>query len=653
MSARYPIPQELKLEAYERRKHDAELDNLTLTLNLIPGNDGVGAICQGFIDAIANHDVAVRSVEDQWVSMQHISKDFKVKNRIYRNIDGAWNTLSADNKADFDEFQELIPRVQNAEERLKVVKDPKVKIKLETDWARFQELEPTCQKLDQAKATLEVARVNRDAAQKILMENDAKLTKFRSEERNLSSKITDDHVIADEKGIQISAAFPNIQPNSILHELNGVCVEDKTYKEIVQALKKLKPPHETVFRRYDYRYDPFHSTWHSLSQLREMGVFMDDPMITKSEFVRCAAVGDFQSVKSSLLRGEDPNCTDYTGCTALIAAAGNRHSDMCELLIRAGADAEKRDTNQFTPLLATVKKGFMDIVRQLCEYGADRTAKDKNKRNGLYFALTSGSIDMVKFFLNSTNSNEPETLWGFTPMHTAANQGNQELVEMLLAHGGSIYRKCNQGRTPEDVAREGGFEELTAFLEMERFNAPGQLAFRDANLNLNVWIGDFAAMNPVWASDVGVTEVICMPTLTSTRVNTDWLKGDETCKILTKIVDTYDDDASSAGWDEFAGALPVIATHLTDIMKRGDSEVLLCDPTGKSTAAALLAITLLMRYQYKTVDTLAKCAVARPNLSVSLTLRKGLELTQRQVDEKKLKRLDAKIRNAVILSGGF
>ena len=30
-----------------------------------------------------------------------------------------------------------------------VIKDPNVKIKLETDWARFQELEPTCQKLDQ------------------------------------------------------------------------------------------------------------------------------------------------------------------------------------------------------------------------------------------------------------------------------------------------------------------------------------------------------------------------------------------------------------------------------------------------------------------------------------------------------------------------
>ena len=90
-----------------------------------------------------------------------------------------------------------------------------------------------------------------------------------------------------------------------------------------------------------------------------------------------------------------------------------------------------------------------------------------------------------------------------------------------------------------------------------------------------------------------------------------------------------------------------------ELMKVGDAEILIVDPTGKSTSAALLAVALLMRYQYKVTDTLAACAVARPQLKISLSLRKGLEMTQRTHDEKKLKRLDAKIRNAVILSGGF
>jgi len=116
---------------------------------------------------------------------------------------------------------------------------------------------------------------------------------------------------------------------------------------------------------------------------------------------------------------------------------------------------------------------------------------------------------MVKFFLKSTNSNEVEALWGFTPMHIAANAGNLPLIKMLLTYGASIYRKCHKGRTPEDVAREAGYEEVTEFLMAERFAAPAQLAFKDPHLNLNIWIGDFNALDPTWTTDVGINEVVC------------------------------------------------------------------------------------------------------------------------------------------------
>jgi hypothetical protein len=259
---------------------------------------------------------------------------------------------------------------------------------------------------------------------------------------------------------------------------------------------------------------------------------------------------------------------------------------------------------------------------------------------------------MVKFFLKPSNVNEVESLWGFTPMHIAANQGNIELIKLLLKYGGSIYRKDNQKRTAEEVAREAGFDDVTKFLEVERLSAPAQLAFKDPSLNINVWIGEFKACDPVWATDVGITEVVGMPSLTS-RVNADWLKSDEHCKVFSKVIDVDDNDATNASWEAFSAALPPLALHLKEILKKGDAEILICDGSGNSTCASLLAIVQLMRYQIKIVDTLAACAVARPSLKISKSLRKGLELTQRAVDEKKLKRLDAKIRNAVILSGAF
>lgn len=631
---------------------EAEIDNLSLTLELIPGCDGIGAIVKCFIDAIAKHDIAVKLVEDQWLALKGIRRDFNKKTRIYRNLDGAWNTLSSNNAADYAEFLELQPKMHNMEERLKLIKDPKIKLKMETDWARFQEIEPYCFRMQQAHKSMEESKVSRDLAQTLLLKSEAQLTRYRSDERACAARITDDHVIADERGMQIAETFPSIQPNSVLYSLNDVIVEQMHYKEIMAALKTLKPPHSTVFRRYDFRYDTFNARWASLEDLRLLGVCIDDPMMSRAELVRSAAVGSFDGVKAALMRGEDPDSMDYTGATSLLAAAANRHGDVCELLFRAGANLESRDTNMLTPLLVAVKKGFLDIVRQLIDYGSDRDATDKNRRNALYYSLVSNNLDMVKFFLKSTNSNEVESLWGFTPMHIAANAGNVALIKMLLTYGGSIYRKDNQGRTPEEVAREAGFDVATKFLETERFSAPAQLAFKDPHLNLNIWIGEFAACDPKWATDVGITQVVGMPSLTS-RINQDWLKGDENCQTFTKVIDIDDEDTGNSSWEAFSDALPALALHLKELMKKGDAEILVCDGSGNSTCASLLAVVLLMRYQIKIVDTLAACAVARPSLKVSFSLRKGLELTQRALDEKKLKRLDAKIRNAVILSGAF
>jgi len=374
MSRQVKAPLELLLENYERRKMEASIENLSLTVTLIPGHDGIGAIVKGFIDAIANHDLAVKLVEDQWLALAGIRRDFSKKTRIYRNLDGAWNTLASNNAEDYAEFLELQPRMENMEVRLLLIQDPKTKIKMETEWARYLELSEVCSRMQQAQRALAVAREERDVAQTLLMKSEAQLVKYRSEERKLASMITDDHIIADEKGIQVAQAFPNVQPNNILFSLNEVEVEGIAYKDIMTALKKLKPPHSCVFRRYDYRFDAFSGKWNSLQTLREMGACIDDPMMSKAELVRCAATGDFHGVKAALLRGEDPNAQDYTGATALIGAAANRHSDVCELLFRAGSDLDSRDANLLTPLLAAVKKGYLDIVRQLIEYGSQRDA---------------------------------------------------------------------------------------------------------------------------------------------------------------------------------------------------------------------------------------------------------------------------------------
>jgi protein-tyrosine phosphatase len=81
--------------------------------------------------------------------------------------------------------------------------------------------------------------------------------------------------------------------------------------------------------------------------------------------------------------------------------------------------------------------------------------------------------------------------------------------------------------------------------------------------------------------------------------------------------------------------------------------VLICDPTGISTSAALMCAYLMIRKQVRMEDFIAVCAERRPSVSMSLSMRRGLDQLQRTMDEKKMKRLDAKVRNSTMLSVGF
>ena len=66
----------------------------------------------------------------------------------------------------------------------------------------------------------------------------------------------------------------------ILKSINGNDVENGPFDDIVYSMKNCRPPHRAIFLRYDFRYDPFNGTWQSLQELRDIGVCVEDPMIT-------------------------------------------------------------------------------------------------------------------------------------------------------------------------------------------------------------------------------------------------------------------------------------------------------------------------------------------------------------------------------------
>jgi hypothetical protein len=107
--------------------------------------------------------------------------------------------------------------------------------------------------------------------------------------------------------------------------------------------------------------------------------------------------GDAKAVAAALDKGADVNAKNEIGVSALWIAAGKDKLDVIELLVRRGADVNARDGIWYqTPLSTSVAGKHLEAAKLLMKAGA----KD---------------VD--------------------TALFTAASQGNEAMVQMILDHG--------------------------------------------------------------------------------------------------------------------------------------------------------------------------------------------------------------------------
>jgi len=125
------------------------------------------------------------------------------------------------------------------------------------------------------------------------------------------------------------------------------------------------------------------------------------------------------------------------GFMPLHLAAFFGHADAVALLLDRDADPGIVSRHQFvnvTPLHSAVAhEGAADheTARVLLEHGAPASARAEQ---------------------------------GFTPLHSAAANGDRPMVELLLEHGADRSARTDDGRTPRALAEEGGYTEVAELL---------------------------------------------------------------------------------------------------------------------------------------------------------------------------------------------
>ena len=111
--------------------------------------------------------------------------------------------------------------------------------------------------------------------------------------------------------------------------------------------------------------------------------------------------------------------------------------------------------------------GKVDCLKALVECGADLElrSENENRNTPIHAAVAGGQIESVKFLANKGANLRATYAGGTQVLHEAAFIGRLDIARTLLELGAAKAARNDAGKTPEDVAKTRGHEEITVLLK--------------------------------------------------------------------------------------------------------------------------------------------------------------------------------------------
>ena|GEM_PF-4287420 len=225
--------------------------------------------------------------------------------------------------------------------------------------------------------------------------------------------------------------------------------------------------------------DPNGTDWH-------FGELFPD----KSALMYAAKQGDLGMAKFLLENGVDVNeQTNNGGVTALFFAVTARNVEMMELLIENGANIELGRMLDSKPLIHSVKKNNPELVKYLLEKGADPSVKDGWGVSPLMLVSCSetdessydleNNLEIIRLLLkHGADVNERSVPYqsisgatteyaggGKTPLMFASGAAALQKAKFLIENGADVNAQDAMGMTPLMHNRSALFEMMELLLE--------------------------------------------------------------------------------------------------------------------------------------------------------------------------------------------
>jgi uncharacterized protein len=201
----------------------------------------------------------------------------------------------------------------------------------------------------------------------------------------------------------------------------------------------------------------------------------------EKSFLRAAKAHDFKAVDWFFAAGINPNAQDSDGRTALISGAAGGDLAVVNALLSHGVDVNVKDNQGYTALahaaeamysevedallnhpsldpnvggmkgrpvlLAYVWRDDKERTQKLLAHGADVNAQDTDGDTALHGAAQNGNVEIIGLLLDKGANLNAKNKLGGTPLMWAAVWGKDDAAQLLLKRGADPSLKDNDGIT--------------------------------------------------------------------------------------------------------------------------------------------------------------------------------------------------------------